>query len=175
MKIAVIGYSGSGKSTLARRLGIYYDAPVLHLDSVHFLPDWKVRDRQEKEKIVEDFLNGSRLWVVDGNYPKLSYDRRMAEADLIVMMLFNRFNCLWRVTKRYRKFKNSTRPDMAKGCSEKLDFEFVRWVLYKGRSKADTQRFKNIKNTYSKKTVVLKNQKQLDRFLKQFEGENNEV
>ncbi len=41
MKIAVLGYSGSGKSTLARRLGEYFQVPVLHLDVVNFLPGWE--------------------------------------------------------------------------------------------------------------------------------------
>jgi Adenylate kinase and related kinases len=44
MKIAIIGYSGSGKSTLAAKLGKFYHAEVLHLDSVHFLPGWVERN-----------------------------------------------------------------------------------------------------------------------------------
>lgn len=48
MKIAVIGYSGSGKSTLAGVLGERYDIPVLHLDRVHFLPDWQEREDSKK-------------------------------------------------------------------------------------------------------------------------------
>lgn len=47
MRIAVIGYSGSGKSTLAARLGAAYGVPVLHLDSVHWLPGWVERPREE--------------------------------------------------------------------------------------------------------------------------------
>ena len=40
MKIAILGTSGSGKSTLAKRLGERYGLPVLHMDTVHFLPGW---------------------------------------------------------------------------------------------------------------------------------------
>ena len=49
MKIAILGTSGSGKSTLAKRLGERYGLPVLHMDTVHFLPGpampggWKKR------------------------------------------------------------------------------------------------------------------------------------
>ena len=50
MKIAVLGYSGAGKSTLARMLGEYYNIPVLHLDTVQFLPNWKIRDEYKKRK-----------------------------------------------------------------------------------------------------------------------------
>lgn len=165
MKIAIIGFSGSGKSTLAQTLGDHYHADVLHLDSVHFLPDWVERSKDEEKAIVEDFLNSHDSWIIDGTYTNLSFSRRMEEADQIIMMLFNRFDCLGRVTKRYRKFRNSRRPDMAEGCDEKLDLEFVCWVLWKGRSKAKRKKYKELKEKYPGKAVILKNQKQLDKFI----------
>ncbi len=164
MKIAIIGYSGSGKSTLARKLGEKYGVNVLHLDSVHFLPGWVERDAEEEKRIVETFMDGRDGWVIDGNYRKLLYDRRMEEADLIVEMLFGRLDCLRRVCRRFRRFKGMTRPDMAKGCSEKLDREFVLWVLWKGRRKAARSRYESVRKQYAGKTVVLKNQRQLDAF-----------
>jgi adenylate kinase family enzyme len=45
MKIAIIGHSGSGKSTLAAFLGEKYALPVLHVDTIHFLPGWVERER----------------------------------------------------------------------------------------------------------------------------------
>ena len=164
MKTAIIGFSGSGKSTLAQKIGKLDRAEVLHLDTVHFLPNWIVREREEKEKIVEDFLNSRDSWVIDGNYTKLSYERRMEEADRIVMLLFNRFTCLRRVIKRYRQYKNTTRPDMTEGCPEKLDREFVLWVLFGGRKRAAKKRYKKLRERYPEKTVVLRNQKELDAF-----------
>jgi adenylate kinase family enzyme len=164
MKIAIIGYSGCGKSTLARRLGQLYKADVLHLDSVHFLPDWAERETADEQRIVEEFLDTHDAWVIDGNYTKLSYERRLEEADRIVVMLFGRFDCLRRVTKRYAAYKNKTRPDMADGCCEKLDAEFVTWVLWRGRQKARRGRFEAVLHRYPEKTVVLRNQKELDAF-----------
>lgn len=55
MKIAVIGYSGSGKSTLARKLSEIFHTAVLHFDSVHFLPNWEVRDDEDKKRIIKNF------------------------------------------------------------------------------------------------------------------------
>lgn len=168
MKTVIIGYSGSGKSTLARRIGEYCRAEVLHLDTVHFLPGWTERPRQEEQEMVEAFLNSHRDWVIDGNYSKLSYDRRMEEADRIIILLFNRFDCFRRVSRRYYAYKDHTRPDMAQGCSEKLDLEFAFWVLWKGRRKAARDRYRRLQERYPDKTVVIKNQKQLDRFTKEF-------
>ena len=50
MKIAILGTSGSGKSTLAKRLGERYGLPVLHMDTVHFLPGWVERAREEEKR-----------------------------------------------------------------------------------------------------------------------------
>ena len=94
MKIVILGYSGSGKSTLARNLSEKYNIPVLHFDTVQFLPNWEIRVQEEKERMTKDFLDANDAWVIDGNYSKLSYQRRMEEADVIIMLLFNRFSSL---------------------------------------------------------------------------------
>lgn len=169
MKIAVLGYSGAGKSTLAARLGDMYGLPVLHLDSVHFLPNWEERELSEKRRIVADFMSGNDGWVIDGNYSAQFREERLEQADMIVLMLFDRFSCLWRVIKRYRRFRGKTRPDMGEGCNEKLDFEFVRWVLHDGRTKKKKADYKAICDKYPDKVTVLKNQRQLDEFLRRTE------
>jgi len=166
MKIAIIGYSGAGKSTLARRLGTAFQAEVLHLDTVQFLPGWETREEGEKEKIVKEFLDTHGAWVVDGNYTKLSFGRRMAEADVIIMLLFNRFSCLYRVTRRYIQYRNRTRPDMGEGCNEKLDWEFIKWVLHDQRTKQVRDRYTQVRAQYKGKVAVVKNQRQLDAFLR---------
>ena len=152
MKTAIIGYSGSGKSTLARLIGEHDRAEILHLDRVHFLPGWIERPLQEEQEIVEAFLDSHRDWVIDGNYSKLSYDRRMEEADRIILL------------------KDLIRPDMAEGCPEKLDPEFAFWVLWKGRRKAARDRYRRVREKYPDKTVVIRNQKQLDNFLRELAG-----
>ena len=166
MKIAIMGYSGSGKSTLAKKLAEIYGTDVLHFDTVQFLPDWEVRGEDEKKRITKEFLDTHASWVIDGNYSKLCYERRMEEADTIILLLFNRFDCLCRAYRRYRKYKNTTRPDMAEGCNEKFDFDFIKWILWKGRSKKATKRYKAAISEYLEKTVVIKNQKQLDLYRK---------
>lgn len=166
MKIAIIGYSGAGKSTLAVKLGAFYGAEVLHLDSVQFLPGWQERPLEEKQQMVGRFLDSHSAWVIDGNYSALHYDRRMEEADLIIMLLFGRLNCLWRVTKRYFKYRGKTRPDMGEGCEEKLDSEFVWWVLHKGRTHPKQAKYKALCGKYIEKTVVIRNQRQMDGWMR---------
>ncbi len=165
MKISILGYSGAGKSTLARKLGELYNIPVLHLDTVQYKPNWEERERSEKERIVADFLDENTSWVIDGTYSGLHFKRRLEESDLIVMLLFNRFVCFKRVVSRYRKFKGNSRPDMADGCAEKLDGEFARWVLFDGRTRKRRAKFRRAAGEFPKKTVIIKNQRQLDKFM----------
>ena len=162
MKIAILGYSGSGKSTVARNLSEKYNIPVLHFDTVQFLPNWEIRVQEEKERMTKDFLDANDAWVIDGNYSKLSYQRRMEEADVIILLLFNKISCLYRVTRRYLKYKDSTRPDMAVGCKEKLDWEFIKWILRDGRTEESRQRYQGVLSRYPEKTILIKNQRQLD-------------
>ena len=169
MKIAIIGYSGSGKSTLARQLGEAYNLPVLHFDKEQFRPNWEIRPQQSKEVMTKAFLDLHDAWVIDGNYSKLSFERRMEEADVIILLLFNRLSCLYRVSHRYLAYKDASRPDMADGCKEKLDWEFVKWVLWKGRSKEARERYQGLCSRYPHKTLVIKNQWQLNRVRKRID------
>jgi len=162
MKIAIIGYSGSGKSTLAKKLADSFRIPVLHFDKVQFRPNWEIRPQASKEIMTKAFLDVHNSWVIDGNYSKLCFQRRMEEADVIILLLFSKISCLYRVIRRYLKHKNTTRPDMADGCKEKLDWEFVKWILRDGRTKTSRQRYQDVIDRYPEKTIVIKNQRQLD-------------
>ena len=169
MKIAIIGYSGSGKSTLARNLAEAYNLPVLHFDRVQFRPNWEIRPQASKEIMTKTFLDLHPSWVIDGNYSRLSFERRMEEADVIVMLLFNKASCLYRVTRRYLTHKNSSRPDMADGCNEKLDWEFIKWILKDGRTKESKARYQGVLARYPQKTILVKNQRQLNKVQKQID------
>ena len=166
MKIVITGYSGSGKSTLCRMLCKQYRVPALHMDTVQFLPDWEIRAETDKQNIVSSFLDSNPDgWVIDGNYSKLSFERRAAEADIIIQMLFGRISCLLRCVRRYRRYKGKSRPDMAEGCNEKFDSAFIKWILWDERSKHEKERYKGLISKYGDKAVVIKNQKQLDIYI----------
>lgn len=167
MKIAVLGYSGAGKSTLARALGEALGCPVLHLDRVNFLPGWRERDRGEARALVEAFLdrNGRSGWVIDGNYAALARARRLEEADRIVLFQSGRGRCLYQVWRRWRTNRGSVRESMAPGCPEKLDWEFVRWILWAGRSRAVRADYEAIRRHWSGKAAVLRTRRDAEAFL----------
>jgi len=166
MKIAIIGYSGAGKSTLAKTLATHYNTALLYLDKAHYQSGWIERDNQEALKMVEEFLDNNNTWVIDGNYSKRYFTRRMFEADTIIFLNYNRFYCLFKAIQRSKQYKNQTRESMSDGCIEKMDFEFIKWILIDGRSSRKRYWYKQIKQDYKDKLIEFKNVKQLNAYLK---------
>lgn len=164
-RIMIIGYSGSGKSTLARKLGEKWGCEVMHLDCVHWLPGWKERKREEKADIINSFLDAHYSWVIDGNYTKDCYERRLREATQIIFFKFPRRVCLFRALKRYFQYRGKSRESMTKGCEEKIDREFVWWILWKGRNRAHKRNYKAVCEGCAEKVVILKSPGAVRRFL----------
>lgn len=165
MKVAVIGYSGAGKSTLAQALGTRLDCPVLHLDTVQFTPGWQERDRAEARAMVAAFM-AQPGWIIDGNYHAFCHEQRMDEADVIIFLNFPRLICFYRALKRYHQYKGRTRASMAAGCPEKFDGEFIRWLLWEGRTKSRRESYREILRCYPHKTIVCRSRRAVRRYLR---------
>lgn len=168
-KILVIGSGGSGKSTLATQLGAKLNLPVIHLD-VHFWnAGWVETPKDEWRKKVEGLIQGE-AWVMDGNFSS-TFDIRFAAADTIIFLDMPRLVCLWRVTKRwlYYSLTNQTRPDLAEGCPETMDWEFYQWVWnYPERTRPMTLEMLE-KYKEEKKVIVLRSEKNVEKFLYQID------
>lgn len=165
MKISVMGFSGSGKSTVSKFLSEIYDIPLLYLDKVKFVSDWKERDKDEISDIIFNFLNNNDCWVIDGNYNNLYKNERLESADKIIIIKLPALNCLFRIIKRYKDNKGKVRESMADGCKEKIDAEFIWWILFKSRNITNRKNFFIIKNKYKDKCIVLRSQKAIDKFM----------
>ncbi|HEY2847055.1 MAG TPA: hypothetical protein VGI80_04505, partial [Pyrinomonadaceae bacterium] len=125
-RVVVIGSGGSGKSTFSRRLGEVTGLSVVHLDKLYWQPGWVKTPRGEWIEIIRREID-EREWIIDGNYGN-TRAMRMAAADTIVMLDLPRWLCMYRILKRTITYREGTRPDMADGCRERFDPEFVLWV-----------------------------------------------
>ena len=169
LKIQILGFAGSGKSTLAETLSQKLSLPVIYIDTVHWLPGWQMRPREEQMMILGRFLDeNADGWVIDGNYTKNWWDRRMAEADQIVFLNFNRFLCLWRILKRNHDYQGKTRVSMTVGCEEKIDWEFIRWSFFGSRTRKSFEKYKKLREQYPDKLIELKNPKMVEEYLNTF-------
>jgi len=155
-RIAVVGSPGAGKSTLAIQLGALLDLPVVHLDQLWWRPGWIEAGVEAFDAELERVV-GTDAWIIDGNYSR-TLNVRLARADAAVMLDFPRKLCIYRSLKRAILYRGVARPDMAPGCPEKVDLEFLRFiwgyptrsrlrVLQKLRAFGETHTFGHIDGT----------------------------
>ena len=125
-RVVILGCSGSGKSTLARRLGDRLGLPAVHLDALYFLPGWKIRPKEEFLANVAKAIQGDG-WICEGGYSE-TYRMRFPRADTVIWLERPRWLYLTRVILRIVQTFGRTRADMAPGCPERFDLEFLRYV-----------------------------------------------
>ena len=73
---------------------------------------------------------------------------------------------MWRITKRTAMYYGRSRPDMAEGCVERFNMEFLIWVwTYKNRSLKRVMA--DLSNARGKRIVILRNTREIENFLKE--------
>lgn len=162
MKILILGPSGSGKSTLGRKLGEKHNLNIIHIDKIFWNKDWSMTDKEvfvKKLKAAIDLDN----WVMDGNYGSWFYTERCDKADRIIFINYNRFKALYRIIKRRIMYNKKVRIDLPEGCIEKLDFEFIKYVIWI-YPKKQRKYIKFLKENYKDKLTIINTQKEYDSF-----------
>lgn len=125
-RVLVIGISGAGKSTLSRALAAHTGLPLIHLDKEFWRPGWTPTPRAEwRPKVAA--LAAREQWVMDGNFGS-SLDLRLPRADTLIWFDYPRLPCIWRALKRVAGSYGQVRPDLAPGCPERIDIEFLRYI-----------------------------------------------
>lgn len=162
-RILVLGPSGSGKSTFARRLAEILGLPVVHLDVLSWQAGWVQTPADEFTAQVIRHVKGP-AWVMDGGY-SATLHLRLPRTDHVVLLRASRPRCLINVVRRWATWRGRQRPDIAEGCFEKIDFEFVRWVLWvqRGHHRRTLRRLAEM--APEKPLTVLRSGREADRFL----------
>ncbi|MDQ2747323.1 MAG: DNA topology modulation protein [Acidobacteriota bacterium] len=150
-RILVIGSSGAGKSTFSRRLGKIVGIEVVHLDKLHWKPNWTEPSKDEWQKILAEAVKKDS-WIMDGNYSR-TIEMRVAACDTVIFLDMPRVVCIYRILQRVAFYYGKHRPDMAEGCNEQFDWKFLVWVWnYPNRSKPIVEKI--LKEYEGEKTVV---------------------
>lgn len=158
MKIAIMGYVGSGKSVLARKLAEKYEIPKMELDEIAYDLHWRPIDLERILPDIKAFMN-QESWIIDGNYDYLMQVERLEKADKIIFVLLPRMQCLIRALRRSKERK-------AAGYHNDINPKFLKFLLIDCRNMKRRAAYKQIMDQYVHKTVILKSQKGIDRFLK---------
>ena len=98
-RISVIGGSGTGKTTLTSNLGNKLNLPIYHIDGIHHLKNWEIRDKSERDAIILDLIEKEK-WIIDGTY-RATLEKRLKKSDLVIFLDFSRFAQIRGVLKRY--------------------------------------------------------------------------
>ncbi|TWF49817.1 adenylate kinase family enzyme [Neorhizobium alkalisoli] len=126
-RILVVGCSGGGKSTLSQKIATRFGLDYISVDrDILWLPGWVQRERGEQRRIIERLISAER-WIMDGTNPS-TFDIRVPRSDLVIWVRMPRYVNVWGILSRWIRHIGRTRPEMAAGCRERMDFEFFRFV-----------------------------------------------
>lgn len=166
-RVLIIGCGGAGKSTLARQLGEKTGLPVVHLDKLFWHPGWVESTKDEIDaKIMEEL--GKPRWIMDGNYNR-TLPMRLQKCDTVIYLDFSRFACLFGVLKRVLTTYGTVRPDMAEGCPERFDLDFIKWVWNFNKTKRERY-YRLLNEAEGIEKIVLKNRWMVKRFLQSLDA-----
>ena len=161
-RICIIGGSGTGKTTLSNNLGKALNLPVYHIDAIHHLENWKIRDEAERDKIILDIINNDK-WVVDGTY-RSTLKERLERADYVIYLDYSSIAQVRGVLSRFIKDHGKERPEIP-GCKERMSWKFLLWVI-KWRKNKRQIIIDNLQKVDNSKVYIFKTRRQLNKWYK---------
>ena len=165
-KVMVIGSSGAGKTYFSQRLAEHLGIDVIHIDREYWRPGWEEPSKEEWKDMLGELLTRDS-WIIDGNY-SATIEMRLAACDTAIFLDIRRTLCLWRVIRRTLWFYKRTRPDMADGCYERLDFPFLLFIWnYPNRSRPRIAKLLN--EATGKNVIWLKSPGQVRQFMRSWQ------
>ena len=161
-KISIIGGSGTGKTTLSENLSKNLNIPVYHIDGIHHLKDWKIRDKQERDRIILDLVKKDK-WIIDGTYHS-TLQKRLEKSDLIIYLDYSTFSQIKGIMGRFFKNHGKEKPEIP-GCKEQMNFEFFMFVV-KWRKTKRNFIIKILENIDKNKIIIFKTRRKLNKWYK---------
>ncbi len=164
-RITVLGNSGTGKTTLAKKLSHRLNYPHLSLDSIYWQPNWKNASSHQFNNDVLTFMKNNQCFVIDGNYMNsASFEARLKFSDTIIILDYPINIAIKGIFERETEYKHRHRSDMAEGCIESVDQEFLHYV-YHFEPKNNKIKAFALKHALSKNIYIFKNRSQLNTWL----------
>lgn len=160
-KIAIVGAPGTGKTTLSNKLSKIYEIPVTHIDGIHHLENWEIRDKEERDRIILEEVN-KKKWIIDGTY-KSTLRKRFEAADLIIWLDFSTLAQLRGVLQRVITNLGKEKEEIP-GCKEKISLDFLKYVSKYNKTKRNVI-VENLEGINQDKILILKNRKQVNKWV----------
>lgn len=128
-RIMIVGGPGSGKSTLATKLGARLGLPVYRVDHLIWAPNWVERDLSLRTAEALE-IEAQDAWIFEGGGAQ-TFENRLARADVLIWLDAPIGVRLFRLAQRAWRWRGRARPEMADGCVERLDANwlgFLKWA-----------------------------------------------
>ncbi|MBQ2835946.1 MAG: topology modulation protein [Clostridia bacterium] len=165
-RISIIGGPGTGKTTLSNELSKLYNIPAIHIDGIHHLENWKIRDKDERDKMILDIVKQEK-WIIDGTY-KATLKVRLEKADLVIWLDYPTWTQIKGVIMRRIKLGGKEREEIP-GCKERMSKEFFTYVLKYNKEKRKVI-VDNLEGIDESKLLIFKKQRDLNKWLKKQKG-----
>ncbi|HEY0111843.1 MAG TPA: topology modulation protein [Allosphingosinicella sp.] len=162
----IIGSPGAGKSTLSAEVARLTALPLIHLDRLHWKPGWVECGKEEFAAKVQEAVAGPR-WVIDGNYGG-TLPIRLPHADTVIDLHLPRWQCVLGIVRRAMMHRGRTRSDMADGCPEQLNLEFLIYTIRFGGG--GRRRIERAMRDFAGRRIILRSRREVHAFLETLGG-----
>ena len=161
-RICIIGGSGTGKTTLANNLGKQLNLPIYHIDGIHHLQNWEIRDKEERDKIILE-KTAEDKWIIDGTY-RSTLKQRLERSDFVIYLDYSTIAQVKGTFRRFVKNHGKEKPEIP-GCKEKMDWKFFWWVVNWRKNKRQMI-IETLKQIDNEKIHIFKTRRQLNKWYK---------
>ena len=134
-RIIILGAGGSGKTTLAKSLSNLTGINAYYLDKEYWLPNWQRPSDDDWNHKLNDII-ANEQWIIDGNYID-SLNKRLAKADLVIMLDINKNICTKSIFFRTLKNYFWKRSDLGNGCTDRFNERYKEFLAWSKAFKQD--------------------------------------
>lgn len=154
MKLIILGLSCSGKTTISNQLSKILKTPCYHLDSYYWEGCWI----KKSDFNINEIIN-MKEWIIDGNYYKEEFIRRLNESDFIIYLNVCLIKRLCRMVKRHIRYKKN--PDLLDPISNRINLKFIISTIRKHLF-IQPKLLQYLKKNYSSKFICTKKIKEFN-------------
>ncbi len=160
MKLLITGPVASGKTTLSKILSDYYEIERFEIDEiVHDINNNdKKRSLKEQTKMINQINKENKSYIIEGVLRK-DLDFILNLVDQIIFLDIDKKTINKRIKRRYIKQKLKIEKSSYKPTKEMLN------NMYKWNNDFDDKDFLKRLYKYPKKLIIIKNKKELKKYL----------